>query len=541
MICASDGSGFVTGRDCAENGATCGGAGFCTDSCGAAESSRSNIGCEYWPTPLFNSSDFEGRYDFRAVVANPNSEVANVRVFRGATMISSAAVPPNGLQDIVLPWVPGQNDRMDDPFVSFGATNGAYRLISDRPVTVAQFNPFDYDNGRTIDDFLNPRFGEPDYSYTNDASLLLPAHSFTGDYIASSFSPLSRAIEQMGLFGVERSAASIPGYIAVVGTTPEPTQVDITLTAPIAADVSGRFPAATAGTTISFSIARGEVIHVMAAAPPACAAGRPGFVRREFCPDDMPGCGTFLEFCNEANFDLSGSRVRANHPIAVFGGHVCAYVPYDREACDHLENQMPPLQTWGTNYVTAPLRAPGSTAQNVVRVMAAFDATTVTIDPPQGGVSTLNLNAGGWNEFTASTPFRVSSDRGVMVTQYLSGQFSTDPPQAAGDPAMVVLVPREQFRSDYTFVTPTSYNASTMGQSYIMITRTPGQSVQLDGSDVSASWETVGDREVGIVSVGGGTHQLQASERVGVIVYGLGQFTSYAYPAGLNLEEILLI
>ena len=27
----------------------------------------------------------------------------------------------------------------------------------------------------------------------------------------------------------------------------------------------------------------------------------------------------------------------------------------------------------------------------------------------------------------------------------------------------------------------------------------------------------------------------------GVIVYGMGQQTSYAYPAGLNLEEILLI
>ena len=30
-------------------------------------------------------------------------------------------------------------------------------------------------------------------------------------------------------------------------------------------------------------------------------------------------------------------------------------------------------------------------------------------------------------------------------------------------------------------------------------------------------------------------------EEDGVIVVGMGQFTSYAYPAGLNLEEILLI
>ncbi len=197
MVCNRAGTGFVTARNCAETGTTCGPGGYCDDACGAAESSKSNIGCEYWPTPLANSGDYEGRYDFRVVVANPNAEPAGVTVYRGTTAIATETVAPNGLRDIVLPWVAGQSEGVtQEAWNSAVVANGAYRLISDRPVTVSQFNPFEYDNGREVPDPNDP-FGintVPDYSFTNDASLLLPAHSFTGDYIVSSFSPLSRRI-----------------------------------------------------------------------------------------------------------------------------------------------------------------------------------------------------------------------------------------------------------------------------------------------------------------------------------------------------------
>ena len=131
------------------------------------------------------------------------------------------------------------------------------------------------------------------------------------------------------------------------------------------------------------------------------------------------------------------------------------------------------------------------------------------------------------------------------MTQFLAGQFEGAtrgiPEAERGDPAMVVLPPREQFRSDYTFVTPTSYNAGTEGQSYLLVVRTPAQAITLNGVALNAEWSTVGDREVAIVPVNGGTHQMDSDAQFGVIVYGMGQFTSYAYPAGLNLEEILLL
>ncbi|MEM6958615.1 MAG: hypothetical protein AAF645_23230, partial [Myxococcota bacterium] len=105
MVCNSTGTGFATARDCAESGSTCG-AGFCTDACGFAESSRSNVGCEYWPVPLANAVD-QGVFDYRVVVANPNDDTATVRISRGGAVVAQADVPPGGLQEIELDWIAG--------------------------------------------------------------------------------------------------------------------------------------------------------------------------------------------------------------------------------------------------------------------------------------------------------------------------------------------------------------------------------------------------------------------------------------------------
>ena len=546
MVCGADGTGFVTARDCAESVSECGTNGFCADACGAAESSRSSIGCEYWAVPLPNAGsgpDWRTRFDFRIVVANPDQSAdANIRVFRGSNMVQQFSVPPGGVTDQVLPWIDELTTAFELPMPApFGpqpapawdspaAANGAYRVVSDRPVTVAEFNPFEYDSGSGT---MLERF-----SYANDASLLLPFHGFTGEYIASSFPTLSVTnVIQDPFDGEVELHRPAPSYLAVVGTTPEPTEVQVTVTSPLAAASDGRFPATERGGTVNFTIQRGEVVVLASAPTPPCRSNRAGYEVTPANPPFQPE----RRFCNEAEYDMTGSRVSASNPVAVFGGHECAFVPYNRFACDHLENQLPPLQTWGREYVTGPLGDPGPNVRNVVRIVAAFDGTEVTVDPPQGGASTISLNAGNWEEFEATTAFRVSANNGVMVTQFLVGQNASTPAADRGDPAMVVLPPKEQFRSDYTFVAPTSYSSATQGQSYILITRPTGMDVMLDGSPANTTWTSVFDVEVGIVEINGGNHTMQASQPFGAIVYGMGQFTSYAYPAGLDLETILLI
>jgi hypothetical protein len=531
MLCASGADRWLFGRDCAEWGSECIEAtGFCADACAEAETGDSYVGCEYWPVALANTTALDsGVFDFRVAVANPNAGQATVRVFRGRSEVAAVTVEPGGLSEIVLPWVEGQSFGLGgDSWRSISVQDGAYRLISDLPVTVSQFNPFEYSAGGI-------------FSYTNDATLLLPTHVLTGDYVGVSYLPFSR---REGVVGQPMTAGSdrSPAYIAVVGVDPEPTQVRLEPAGLVAGAADGSFGDAGPGSAISFTLERGQVVHVASAPHPECVEGRPGYNRQEECS----GIGPFricdyLDTCAEREFDLSGSRLVADRPVAVFGGHVCAYVPYTSEACDHLEVQLPPIQTWGKDYVSTPMVDAGTSFENLVRVVAAFDGTEVVVDPPQGGVAGSTLSAGQFLEFFVQGPFHVTGTEAIMVAQFLLGQYYPEPDAQRGDPALTVLVPQEQYRADYTFITPTSYRPDTNGQSYILIVRQPGLDLSLDRGPATATWMPIAGREVGIVAVAGGTHTITSTMPFGMIAYGLGSFTSYAYPAGLNLEQITVI
>lgn len=532
-FCRPDGSGWVAGRDCAEWGSSCGGDGFCGDACAEAERTSSNVGCEYWPTPLANTAELDRTvFDFRVVLANPNDVAANVRVTRAGTETWSGTVDPHGLREVALPWIDGQSFGLGEgTWNSIVTPGGAYRLTSDVPVIASQFNPFEYNVGST-------------YSYTNDATLLYPTHVLTGDYVGVSYAPLSRRTgTEGGLGGGSFSTIRYGGYVAVVGVSREPTRVEVTARGNIAGDGGGRFPPTSAGGTFAFMLQQGEVVHLAAAPPPECGPGRPGFVEQREC-ETIPFFGEqcdIFQTCKEDQHDLSGTRIVADRPVAVFGGHTCAYVPTSAQACDHLEEQLPPIQSWGRAYVSAPMGDGSTSGTNIVRVMPAFESTSVTVTPPQGGVSGGTISPGSFLEFEVTGPFEVRGDRAILVAQFIRGQYATTPPSTRGDPALTVLVPAEQYRDEYTFILPSSYNASTNGQNHLLIVRPPGLELTLDGAPVSATWQTVGASEIGVVPLPGGTHAIRGAQPFGLVAYGLGSFTSYATPAGLNLEPITIL
>ncbi|MFK7984533.1 MAG: IgGFc-binding protein [Sandaracinaceae bacterium] len=522
--CATNGNVWVSARDCSEWGSTCGSDGFCGDACAEAERSASNVGCEYWPVPLANTAELNpAAFDFRVVVSNPNETAATVTVTRAGAEVYTGTIEPGGLSEVSLPWVDGQSFGIPQgDWQSFVTANGAYRLTSDLPVIASQFNPFEYSAGE-------------DFSFTNDATLIYPSHVLTGDYIGTSYSPLSRR--------TETSALRYPGYLAIVGVAPGMTRIQMTARSEIAADAGGRWPATRRGATVAFQLAQGEVAHVVAAVPPECSPGRPGYVEERECttlPIIGERCDVF-ETCDEREYDLTGTRIIAEQPVAVFGGHTCAYVPTTAQACDHLEVQMPPIQSWGRSYVSAPMGDGSIMGTNIVRVLAAFNNTTVTVNPPQGGVSSATLVPGEVLEFEVSSPFSVTGDNAILVAQYLRGQYATEPESARGDPAMTVLVPSEQYRSDYDFALPSSYNAGTNGQNHLLIVRPPGLGITLDGAPLTTSFTAVGGSEVGVALLEGGTHSMSAAEPFGIIAYGMGSFTSYATPAGLDLEPITVL
>jgi hypothetical protein len=499
-VCTSEGRWAVV-RDCTEWGSTCG-LGVCDDACGVAEQRRLNVGCIFHPVPLANFfEELDGElFDFRVAVANPNAAPATVTVTRGTRQVTRLTIAPGRMELVVLPWIEDQSDGLArGRFEGLLAPEGLYRLTSDQPVTVFQFNPFEYEvSGQQ--------------SWTNDATVLFPTHALTGDYVAASYAPLG---DQM------------PGYVVVGAVDAEPTTVRITSPTALAAERDGAWARAEPGEELVLTLAPGELAYLVHAEP--CGADAP--------PDCTPGVP-----------DLTGTRVRADRPVVAFGGHLCANVPTTAGTCDHLEAQLPPIETLGARFTSAPLVAPDSGHRNLVRVVAAFDGTTIASEPPlelhrpgQGRDEppVETLDAGEWAEAFVDAPFSISTSEPVMVAQYLLG--SGDPPVRAtrGDPSMTLLVPEEQHTDGYVFSSPDSYRPAAGGQSYVLLVREPGAAVTLDGQPVPGPWTEVAGRQVRLLEVDGGIHRLEADAPLGAMVYGLGKDTSYAYPAGLDLERIV--
>ena len=53
--------------------------------------------------------------------------------------------------------------------------------------------------------------------------------------------------------------------------------------------------------------------------------------------------------------DLTGYFVNSSKPIAILGGHACAFVPEGVFFCDHIVEQIRPVYDLGTEYFVPPI------------------------------------------------------------------------------------------------------------------------------------------------------------------------------------------
>jgi hypothetical protein len=255
------------------------------------------------------------------------------------------------------------------------------------------------------------------------------------------------------------------------------------------------------------------------------------------------------------NEDLTGTTVRASGPIAVFVGHDCTNVPRDRPACDHLEEQLMPVATWGRRYAVTFLRARAAEPEesSVVRIVSQSDGNTLSfegIDAPP--TCQAMLNRGMFCEFTTNQNFVVTGARPVLVMQYMTGLGSrpgcgvvpgVPPPDrddCVGDPAMVIEVPTEQFRARYDLLIPSTYRLN-----FVNLTSPMGATVTLDGMPLDpmrtrGPFPVGGGLEVRVLQIDAGVHRLASSDgrAFGAKVYGVSSFTSYMYAGGLDLQVI---
>jgi hypothetical protein len=315
---------------------------------------------------------------------------------------------------------------------------------------------------------------------TNDASMLLPEHALRRDHIIASYADSIESEDHPSYFDVIAMAD---------GTT-------VSWTPPTATYGSLDFEGVVPGGTGVVKLDRFDTLQVRA--------------------------GSFA--------DLSGAFVSADKPIWVVGASNCALVPTGLFFCDHLQEQMLPLDYWGKRYVGAhsPVRG---TESHYWRIFGGEDGTVVTSDPPVPGTP-VAVDKGEWKELVlangASTVFE--SDKPFLAVQYLAGQ---DAGADYGDPAMYQMIPTEQFLDRYAFVTGIGYV-----KHYAQIIRVKGNpDVLIDGKKVTGYY-AVGNYEVADFVIKEGAHLAESDAPFGVINIGYTPVTSYAYPGGLQLAVI---
>ena len=229
--------------------------------------------------------------------------------------------------------------------------------------------------------------------------------------------------------------------------------------------------------------------------------------------------------------DLTGTRIRGTdasgscRPFAVFSGSVCANVPTDCTACDHLYEQNLPVAAWGRRYHAVPF---SSTTSYMYRVLAHENGTQVSIN----GASPMVLNAGQYhdvNTMTADACFE--GDRPFAVAQFMKGKQCV----SAGDPSLLILNADEQQLSDITFST---VHSNVITEHYLnIVTATQDISqLTLNGESLSATEFTpflaCPSRSYARISIPQGSHTLVSSAGFTAYVYGTGVDESYAYSVG---------
>ena len=577
QTCVADGEGdydYVDEEPCGE-GQTCE-AGACLDRCGIAELTDDYVGCEYWAVETDNQLlhtdddgepvvDPEHRPPFAVVLANTETDVtARIRV-EGPGGEVAETVPErevhthrtNPGQEYVTVYsetVDAAGDRIGGPHVGpiedielppgatltlllpnqtipFGettVTSTAYRVESSQPVVAYQFNPFCCN-----------------YNYTNDASLLLPSSALTENYMM-----VSHAVWAGG--STNRLATPRSPTLSVVAMEPD-TTVEVQLR-----------PSSSVGQSFEdqlYPVRAGDGI-----------SGPDGTGRLEVTLDkhevfNVSGGGA------DPVIDMTGARVVADKPVAAFGAHTCTNVPFTQPACDHIESQLFPLETWATDFVVAPhkMRNPdaGSNSREGTywKFVAREDDTVIEADisvkrgdvlPPSGeGVphcadfsqeeedaeaGIFELQEGDSCEFGTRNIFTVESTRPISIAGFMSGQNTVfdqvDWGDHAGDPSMFLVPPQDQYRISYTFLTPPTYHVS-----YITVIIPPNFDLTLDGESVDPmdhDHEMIDDETMLMahIEVEPGPHQIEANIPFGLIVYGFDNYVSYSYTGGLDLTKL---
>ena len=534
--CLPDGSAFGPEEDC-KTGAYCV-AGKCVSKCETNLKFASNVGCEYWTVDLDNDTDTNPATGSQAamvphsvVVTNPGIYFAEVTFTLEATCADGSACSPGAntcnnkpktvcdkagadydlvFADNKVPAGGSKEFKMPVMNVSgSGVFRKAVHIKSTQPIVAYQFNPYNSEGAAS-----------------NDGSLLLPQNVLGKTYYAMV--PAQSRPALMGLTSPNNA------FVTVVATLPGATTVKVTPTADMIANPKAGVPATGTtmkkGQTYEFQILQYDVLNVEAAPT------------SDIVP---PNTGP------QALKNMTGTKIEADKPVAVFSGHQVAGVEddfrfgmssgsessFDTCCTEHMEEQLMPLEAWGNEAFCVKSKPRGTEVDEFV-VVGGEAGVKLTTVPPIKGLDGVTIGAGERARGQTDESFMLKATGKIQVMQLLvsAGQVeakSNGTSATLGDASMAIIPPKKQYRTDYVIQTADGYN-----QNYVSIVRPAGLDVTLDGNPVPAGFQPFGDGtwEYAYVNVQKGTHTLEAKDAFGLMVYGYGGVTAYSYPGGMLVQ-----
>lgn len=243
--------------------------------------------------------------------------------------------------------------------------------------------------------------------------------------------------------------------------------------------------------------------------------------------------GQCFHLAASRNADLSGMRVTSNGKrFASFQGAICANVPSGCGACDHLYEQTVPERYWGRRFVIVPTAL--QTNGDRVRVTSAVDSNRIVVD----GTARTTLMAGETYEINLSSTagHLLESSRPAYVCLYIKGHGCSGGP---GDPAAVTIPPVEQGVKSVHFQAITT--TLTTDHFVNVVTRTADTAgMRIDGQPFGTPFTPMACGYSYVqLPVAAGSHHLESdSGTFGAFFYGLGNYESYAYLAGMAMHDL---
>lgn len=345
-------------------------------------------------------------------------------------------------------------------------------------------------------------------AYTSDGSFIFPTIGWGTDNVVAGFGSLYE------------DDFDDPSEMAITANT-DNTTVEITPSCDLRSCTRGRESgwgsdattvAYPAGKTFSVTLNRGDCVQFMP-------------VKSE----DVTG------------YDVTGTIVHSNNPVGINAGSVCPNIPADFPYCDHVEEMIPPVRTWAETYYStnfkAPPQQPATHDFGLYLMVASKAGQTIWRQDAASGkrveCQLTNQYETYWDELELAQKFW--SDAPFLLIEYINSASYPDRQNGVGDPAEIVINPREQYAKKVIFQTPVSQGNQLPYTSYasIIVNKKDENKTTFDGQKISALTKESVDDTFDVFTksnIQAGAHVIDGDDSgVGVYVYGYGWDESYGW------------